>query len=61
MQELLKGTCEFKVISDVSKKTGNDYKAIKVKVNDYEVSRPLFVNDEIMYCIKTALDKEGKR
>ena len=58
MQELLKGTCEFKVVQDTSKKTGNEYQYIRVKINDYEVSRPLFINNEILYCIKKALEEE---
>lgn len=56
MQVILEGKCDFKVIEDVGKESGRPYKALKVKINDYEISRPLFVNDEIMYCIKKALE-----
>lgn len=57
MTELLKGTCEFKVIQDVGKESGKEYKAIRLKINDYEISRPLFVNEEILYCIKKAMEE----
>lgn len=61
MTELYKGTCQFVVIQDVGKQSGKEYKAIKIKIGDYEISRPLFVNDEIMYCIKTAVEKANNR
>lgn len=55
MQELLKGTCEFKVIEDVSKKNNLPYKAIRIKIGNYELTRPLFINNEIMYIINQEL------
>lgn len=60
MTEILKGTCEFTVIEDVSKKEGNKpYKAIKVKVGNYEISRPLFINNEILYILQQELNKRA--
>lgn len=55
MTEIGKGTCEFKVIEDVSKKSGNKYKAIKLVFADYELSTPLFINDDQLQLIKIKL------
>ena len=52
MAEILKqGTCEFKIVKDVSKKSGSEYKCIKLVFGDYELSTPLFVNDDQIYLI----------
>lgn len=58
MQVIKEGTCQFKIVEDVSKKTGNNYKALKVVIGDYEISRPLFINDEILYCINKAVESK---
>ena len=52
MEELIKGTCNFKVITDQSRKTGNEYKAIKLSFKDWELSTPIFINDDQLYLIK---------
>jgi len=52
MEELIKGTCNFKVIKDQSRKTGNEYKAIKLSFKDWELSTPIFINDDQLYLIK---------
>lgn len=54
---LVRGTCEYKIIEDVSKKSGNKYKAIKLVFKDYELSTPLFINDDQMYLIKTKMNQ----
>lgn len=60
MEVIGKGTCQFKIVKDVSKKSGNEYKAIKLVFNDYELSTPLFINDDQLFLIKDRLThKEG--
>lgn len=56
MEILKQGTCEFKIIKDVSKKSGSEYKAIKLKFGDYELSTPLFINDDQEYLISLKAD-----
>lgn len=56
MEVIGSGTCQFKVITDVSKKSGNSYKAIKLVFGDYELSTPLFVNDDQLALIKLKLE-----
>lgn len=51
MEILKKGTCQFKIIKDVSKKSGNEYKALKLVFNDYELSTPVFINNDQLYLI----------
>lgn len=56
MAEILgKGVCEFKIVEDVSKKSGNKYKAIKLIFKDWELSTPLFINDDQLFLIKDRL------
>ena len=57
MTELGKGICNFKVIEDVSKKSGNKYKAIKLIFKDWELSTPLFINDDQYFLIQDRLKK----
>ena len=45
------GKVEFKLVENVSKKTGNPYKCIKLKFGDYDFPTPLFVNDDQMYIL----------
>lgn len=61
MEILGKGMCEFKIIEDVSRKSGNKYKAIKLVFRDYELSRPLFINDDQMFLIKDRLSKPERQ
>lgn len=57
MEIIRQGTCKFKIIQDVSKKSGNSYKAIKLVFGDYELSTPLFLNDDQLFVIKDRLEK----
>ena len=58
MDKLGSGTCKFEVIEDVSKKTGNKYKCIKLTFNDYELSTPLFINNDQLQLIKDHIAKK---
>ena len=58
MQVLGQGLCNFKVIEDVSKKSGNTYKAIKLIFKDWELSTPLFINDDQYFLIQDRLKKK---
>lgn len=58
MTTIGQGTCQFKVIEDVSKKSGNKYKAIKLVFGDWELSTPLFITDDQLYLIKI---KSGRK
>ena len=59
MEILGTGTCQFKIVEDVSKKSGNKYKAIKLVFKDYELSTPLFINDDQMFLIKDRLSRNS--
>ena len=58
MQELLKGTCQFVVIEDVSPKTNKPYKRIKLQIGDYEVKNLPWVSDELFYILNSKAKKE---
>lgn len=57
VETIKQGTCKFKIIKDVSKKSGNEYKAIKLVFGDYELSTPLFLNDDQLFVINDRLEK----
>lgn len=58
MTELVKGNCQFVIIQDVSKKSGNNYKRLKLIFPDgYEKDFITVVNDEMYYCIRKASEK----
>ena len=59
MEKLLSGTCQYVVVKDQSKKTGNDYIAVKLKFNDYELSTPTFLTSDQFYIISNAVKKVG--
>lgn len=61
MTELYKGKCDFVVFDDVSKKTGNHYQALKVKIGEYEISSWILLNAEKMYCIENEIKKAQHR
>lgn len=56
--EILKGTCEFVVTEEVSKKSGNKYNALKLKFKDYELSSWILLNKEQLYLINKLADKK---
>ena len=58
MNVLEQGLCKFKVIEDVSKKSGNKYKAIKLIFKDWELSSPLFINDDQYFLIQDRIMKK---
>lgn len=61
MKTIYKGRCEFELFEEVSKKSGQPYRAIKIKIGDYEPSGYLFVNNEKMYCIEKAIESAQKQ
>lgn len=56
--EIFKGTCEFVVTEEVSKKSGNKYNALKLKFKDYELSSWILLNKEQLYLINKLADKK---
>lgn len=60
MTELYKGKCDFVVFEDTSKKSGNKYQALKVKIGNYEVSSWILLNAEKMYCIENEIKKANR-
>lgn len=62
MTELANGVCKFKIIQDISKKTGNPYKYIKVTIGDYDVRNWILLNDDQyeLIKIKSQMKSENK-
>lgn len=58
MQVIKQGTCQFAIIEDVSKKTNNSYRALKVKIGDYELSNMIFLNRDQMFIIEKEFEKK---
>lgn len=58
MNVLASGKCDFTIVEDVSKKSGNPYKCIRLKFNDYELNTPLFVNNDQIYIITEKLKED---
>lgn len=57
MAELLKGKCDFVLEENVSNRTGNKYKCIKLIFGDYQLRSFVLVNDDQFYIIERKTKK----
>lgn len=53
---LVHGACEFEIFEDVGK-TGKPYKAMKLKLKDYELRQFVFINEDQWYIIQSKLNQ----
>lgn len=60
MTELAQGVCQFKIITDISKKTNKPYKAIKLNFNGYELRGVTFINDDQLLLIQSYMNAPKK-
>lgn len=58
MEIIEKGNCEYQIVKDVSKKTGNEYTAMRLKFGEYVLSTPVFVTPDQVYIIKQNTSKK---
>ena len=60
MEIIGQGTCQFKVVKDISKKSGNEYKCLKLIFRDYELSTPVFITEDQLFLIKDRLGTKAQ-
>lgn len=50
-----KGKCDFEIKTAVSNKTGREYTALHIKIGNYEVRTPIFLNQDQIHIISQEL------